>query len=255
MYQETLHYFTQSGKTKAALLQESPLSYWIYAMLAGMYITMGIAVSFSATAMVPASSPLQSFLPLLIFPFALSFIVIAGAELFTSTILAVGITYLHKQISLPRSIYLCTVCYLANAAGVILTALLIQQAGLFLPGHESLSAIEQLASNKAHYTFLPLFFRGILCNICICLGVWAAARTNYETAKILLLYWAVFAFMVARFEHSIANMPIFLIPLINSDLLTTKQCMANLIPVTLGNILGGLCIAGAYSICLLPRTR
>jgi nitrite transporter len=95
-----------------------------------------------------------------------------------------------------------------------------------------------------------LFFRGVLCNALVCLAVWMGLRTKDETARLVLIFWCLFAFIGAGFEHSVANMTLLgmavLVPH-DPSLVSWAGFARNLLPVTLGNVVGGaVFVAGAY---------
>ena len=89
---------------------------------------------------------------------------------------------------------------------------------------------------------LPLFFRGALCNMLVCLAVWCGFRCKSESAKLIMIFWCLFAFITTGFEHSIANMTLFTsaILLDGTGTITLTGYMYNLFFVTLGNMAGAI---------------
>lgn len=111
----------------------------------------------------------------------------------------------------------------------------------------------KMADAKCNLPFMTAFFRGILCNILVCLGVWMAMGGKTITDKILAIVFPITLFVAAGFEHSIANL--FIIPLglliktfsdiqITTSFLSISGMIKNLIPVILGNIIGGSVFIG-----------
>jgi nitrite transporter NirC len=97
--------------------------------------------------------------------------------------------------------------------------------------------------------FWTLVVRGLLCNWLVCLAVWCAARTQSETARLVMIFWCLFAFIGAGFEHSVANMTLLGIGLFlpHAAPVTWTGFAWNLAAVTLGNVVGGACfVAGLY---------
>src|ERR1051325_10707813 len=94
--------------------------------------------------------------------------------------------------------------------------------------------------------FFAAFARGILANWLVCLAVWCAMRTTSDVAKLVLIFWCLFAFIGAGFEHSIANMTLLALALFQShgETITWMGYLQNLVPVTLGNIVGGAIMVG-----------
>ena len=97
--------------------------------------------------------------------------------------------------------------------------------------------------SKAKITALPheLFFKGILCNILVCLAVLAGIKLKEETAKLVMVFWCLFAFITGGFEHSVANMTLLMIGMLYNGAkeITLNGYFYNLLFVTLGNIVGG----------------
>jgi len=95
---------------------------------------------------------------------------------------------------------------------------------------------------------MHLLIKGILCNMLVCLAVWTSARAKDDAAKIMLIFWCLFAFIGSGFEHSIANMTVIGIGrFVSPETVQWSHFWHNMIPVTLGNIIGGaFCIGAAY---------
>ncbi len=91
--------------------------------------------------------------------------------------------------------------------------------------------------------FVPLFIRGILCNILVCLAVWCSFRTTNDAAKLIMVFWCLFAFITCGFEHSVANMTQLTVALLDpaGQAVSLVGYFYNLITVTLGNMVGGIC--------------
>ena len=94
---------------------------------------------------------------------------------------------------------------------------------------------------------LQLFLRGILCNWLVCLALWTSSRAKSDTAKCILIFWCLFAFISSGYEHSIANMTLLSMSLISphSDMVSWLGFGRNLFYVTFGNIVGGSFFVGA----------
>jgi formate/nitrite transporter len=87
---------------------------------------------------------------------------------------------------------------------------------------------------------VALLMRGILCNFLVCLAVWSAGRATSDAGKLIMIFWCLFAFITTGFEHSVANMTY--IPLgifLGADVSWGAFFIANLLPVTIGNLIGG----------------
>jgi len=185
-------------------------------------------------------------------------VVVCGGELFTSTVLTT-VAWAQGLFSTAELLKCWLRVYLGNLVGAALMVLLIVMAKMYLldGGSWGINAL-QIAQHKLHHSWSQAFALGILCNLLVCLGIWMTFTTKDILAKSMLLILPVAMFISSGFEHSIANM--FMVPLgiaINAisepeffiahgfiaadfaDLTWANFINHNLIPVTLGNIVGG----------------
>jgi formate/nitrite transporter len=181
------------------------------------------------------------------FSLGLILVVVAGAELFTGNNFLV-MAWASGRIGTWELVRNWLVIYGANFVGAFGLALLVflSNHGQAAGGAVGANAV-QIAYAKAALPFAEAFFKGILCNILVCLAVWIALAGRGVIDKIFAIVFPISAFVAAGFEHSVANM--YFIPLgmllRNSydpkyaDMLTWTGLAANLVPVTLGNIIGG----------------
>ncbi|HEY5715678.1 MAG TPA: formate transporter FocA, partial [Psychromonas sp.] len=194
----------------------------------------------------------------LAFSLGLILVVVCGGELFTSTVLTT-VAWAQGFFSTAELLKCWMRVYLGNLVGAALMVTLIITAKMHLldAGSWGINALH-IAQHKLHHTWLQAFALGILCNLLVCLGIWMTFTTKDILAKSMLLILPVAMFISSGFEHSIANM--FMVPLgiiIKSisepeffishgliaadfaDLTWSNFIAHNLIPVTLGNIVGG----------------
>ncbi|MBI4745009.1 MAG: formate/nitrite transporter family protein [Deltaproteobacteria bacterium] len=186
----------------------------------------------------------------LVFSLGLILVVVAGAELFTGNNLLV-MAWTSRKITTTELLKNWLVIFIANAIGAIGLALLVA-----LSHHSSMNdgavgiQMVKIAAIKTSTPFWEAFFKGILCNVLVCLAVWMVLAGHTVTDKILAIIFPVSAFVAAGFEHCVANM--YFIPLgllaqyqvvvptsVNISNLTWVGFMYSLIPVTLGNVIGG----------------
>jgi formate/nitrite transporter len=190
----------------------------------------------------------------LAFSLGLILVVVAGAELFTGNNLLV-MAWADGKITTAEVIRNWVVVYIANAIGAIGLALVVWLAhhGDMNQGAVAAQYVK-IAAVKTSLPFWEAFFKGVLCNLLVCLAVWMAMAARGVTDQILAVVFPISAFVAAGFEHSVANM--YLIPL--GILLSAGTPVAgaspdwggflsNLVPVTLGNIAGGsIMVAAVY---------
>ena len=239
-----------------AKTQASALKLTILGIFAGVYIGFGAELAIMVT------HDMASFLGVgmakliggAVFSVGLMLVVIAGAELFTGNNL-IFLSVLDRQVGVSRLLRNWTIVYFANLVGSLLLVLLMYWSGLWktdggLVGAKALA----IANGKVNLTFLQAFARGIMCNWLVCLAVWMAVSARTVVGKVWAIFFPIMAFVASGFEHSVANM--FFIPMglvmkgqtaivatagLADKLshLTIGGMVMNLIPVTLGNIIGG----------------
>jgi formate transporter len=129
--------------------------------------------------------------------------------------------------------------YGANLIGAV--AVIVHLAGTMnVSGAAPAETANAIAMGKVNLSFTEAFFRGILCNALVCLAVWLSYAAHRVSGKILAIIFPVAAFVTLGFEHSIANMYFFAIAMLQgAEGVTIAAVLANLVPVTIGNIIGG----------------
>lgn len=254
--QETAGAFEKIAITKANLATERMA---LLGILAGMYIGFGAFASQMISHAIQ-NPGLAKFASGAVFPVGLILVVVAGAELFTgNTLMVIG--YNNRVISFSQMLKNWTVVYFANFIGAFFIAYLISESGLFnmTDGLLGAAAIKTAAA-KSSLGFKEALIRGIFCNILVVLAVWMAAAAKDIVGKVIACWFPVMTFVMSGFEHSIANM--YFIPAgiftaanplsleaaqLSAEQLATLHMggfIANLIPVTLGNIIGGSIVIG-----------
>jgi nitrite transporter NirC len=237
----TIETFTGVAIAKEEMIRNKFGQYWVLSMLAGMYIGFGILLIFTVGAQFASVGSVSVKIIMgLSFGIALTLVVFAGAELFTGNNMVMLIGCLNGKTSWGWMAWLWFVCFFANLAGALLLAWIMACTGL-ADGNITGNFIDKVAGAKMNAPWMELFCRGILCNALVCLAVWMAAKCKNEAARIFLIFWCLFAFIACGFEHCIANMTIFGVSLFTShpDTVTWGGFAYNMLPVTLGNIVGG----------------
>jgi formate transporter len=227
----------QVGVKKATL---PALQTVMLGLLAGAFIAFGamyftVAVTGSALGFGPAQ-----LLGGLAFSLGLILVVVGGAELFTGNSLIV-MAWADRRITTAQLARNWVLVCLANLAGALGTALLMHWSGALLLGNGAVAETAVgIAQAKVALPFAEAFFRGVLCNTLVCLAVWLCFAAHTVADKVLAIVFPISAFVALGFEHSIANM--YLIPvamLQGAPGVTVTGFLVNLVPVTLGNIVGG----------------
>jgi formate/nitrite transporter len=214
---------------------------FVLGILAGLYISIG-----GHLFLVAIEQGMSKIVGGAVFSVGLFLVVIAGAELFTGNIIMIvgSISGLYTIIKLFKN---WIIVYIGNFIGSILFALLIYKSGLF-GTFDNLNNLGLLAIKVADYKlsipFIECFIRGFFCNILVVLAIIMSFIAKDLISKIFCCILPIMAFVACGFEHCVANM--FLIPVgllaKGESLLVFHKMFINILPVTLGNILGGIFI-------------
>ncbi|MCH5165133.1 MAG: formate/nitrite transporter family protein [Clostridiales bacterium] len=228
------------AKAKTSLVWYKTL---ILAVMAGVFIALAGAL---ATIAGSGFTGMQaSLIKGAVFPLGLILVVICGSELFTGNCLLVAPT-LNKDIKATAMLKNWGIVYIGNFIGAIIIAVLVVY-GQAYSDSVVISAVDLVAKKSVNFGYALL--KGILCNMLVCLAVWAAMASKNVTGKILAVYLPVFAFVVCGFEHSIANMYYIMAAFMTSasgGLNFGYAILNGLLAPTIGNIIGGGLIAVAY---------
>ncbi|AST94782.1 formate/nitrite transporter family protein [Shouchella clausii] len=249
MYNNTLAKLDSQAKQKHGLFDSSPLRYFLAAMLAGAYVGVGSIVLFSVgDPFYQVSSPFLSVVTGATFGLALALVLWAGSELFTGNHLIFTASSLSGTTTWKQTASIWGWSFVGNLVGALLLSYLVFLTGIFADAGANHYMVS-LAADKMNAPLHELLFRGILCNWIVCLAIWTSLRAEGDIAKLFLIFVLIFAFIASGFEHSVANMSLLGMALFHggSDMVTISGFFYNLIPVTIGNVIGGaLFVAGAY---------
>ena len=236
----------------------------ILAFLAGAYISMGglfsIVIGYGFPSMAPAPG-LQRLLSGLVFPLGLMLVVFAGAELFTGNNAVLIPGALGRRYGWRKVLLNWMLVYAGNFVGSLFFACFLVKLPGMLSAEAWRSAAVGIAEAKVSMPWLTVFLRGVGANWLVCLAVWLGLSANDVAGRLLGLFFPIMCFVAIGYEHSIANM--FFIPL---GILTGTDpryialveagkaaalkadfysfAVGNLIPVTIGNIIGGSVLVG-----------
>jgi nitrite transporter NirC len=180
---------------------------------------------------------------------ALTIVIFAGSELFTGSnlVLTLGVLLGKARWSDLAANWIWT--WIGNLLGSVLLAVIVVRSGV-LSAEPVQGFVLKLVETKMNLPAEELFWRAVLANWLVCLGVWMAARIQSEAARILMIWWCMFTFITCAYEHSVANMCGLMLGLLlpHEGLRIGWDGYAwNLALATLGNIIGGaLFVAGMY---------
>ncbi len=232
------------------------------AILAGAYIALGAAFFTTVTTSTDFGYGPTRLLGGIAFSLGLILVVMAGAELFTGNNLMV-MAWAGRRIGTTRLLRAWAIVYAGNFAGAVATAVLVALSGQWRFDGAAVGAnAVRIANAKVNLDFEEAFFLGVLCNALVCLAIWLtySARSNID--KALAIVFPITAFVASGYEHSIANMYFITLGLLLksqdavlaaggfdasdlSNLDLSHFLLANLLPVTAGNVVGGGILVGA----------
>ena len=238
---------------------------FVLAVLAGAFIALGAL--FATTVMAGASGVLPygvtRLLGGVVFSLGLILVVVGGAELFTGNTLIV-MAWASGRIGLAAVLRNWTIVFAGNLVGAVATAILVVAGGQYTFGAGAVgSTALSIAAAKLQFGFVQAVALGTLCNALVCLAVWLTLSARSTTDRILAVLFPISAFVAAGFEHSVANMyfvPVALFirnaaapgfwtaihqpPAAYAALNWSAFLLRNLLPVTIGNIIGGGVMVG-----------
>ena len=236
----------QAGLVKARMGLTKTL---LMGFLAGAFIAFGGFLAIMVGGGVPeikASNPgLQKFIFGAVFPVGLMLVVIAGSELFTGNTAISVPGVLSKRITCFGWVKNLFLSYTGNLFGSLFVAYFLAYHTRLLSNAPWLDFVTGISAAKVSESFWVLFLRGIGCNWLVCLAIWLAVASEDIAGKILGIWFPIMAFVALGFEHSVANM--FFIPLgifYGAPVSWYDFLVANLLPVTAGNIVGGSFFVG-----------
>ena len=215
---------------------------FVSAMLAGLFIGLGYT-GYLIVSGIMADAAVGKVVGALLFPVGLLLVLIAGADLFTGNTL-VTMAWYKKEIKLGDVAKNLSIVWLGNLVGALFLGVLVYYSNTFTGSIAE--GVMHLAEKKVHLNMVELLTRSTLCNILVAITVYMSYAAKDVTGKVIISYIPIWLFVITGFEHCVANM--FVLPmgyLLGADL-TIGQIMANIIPVTIGNIIGGMLVTAAY---------
>ncbi len=226
---------------KYKIFKQSWIRYLSRSALASMFIGFGVIVAFrTGNFFYIEHSPFTYPMAAITFGGAIILIAYGGGDLFTGNTFYYTYAALRKKLSWGSVLKLWGSSYLGNILGAGAFALLIFLTGLFRDPNVHgflLSVVEK----KMHAPWDELFFRAVLCNWLVCLAFFIPMSMKADGAKMFAMMLFVFCFFISGYEHSVANMCTFAIALVldHPASISAGGVIYNLIPVTIGNLIGG----------------
>ena len=273
---EVAAFTSQVGVNKTSM---NKLKAFVLAIFAGAFIgfaTLGSSTAACGLLANGATFGLGKLVQGFVFSVGLMLVLVAGAELFTGNcLILVGV--LDKKVKTASMLANWVLVWLGNLVGALLLTACISKAGLLSGGGNMVGAISlKLACAKCSMSFGAAVCSGILCNVLVCLAVWMSFAAQDVASKLFAAGFPIMLFVISGYEHSIANMTYIPLGLVakNSEAIVAKALEIgvsqaaidnltwgsmfgkNLLPVTIGNIIGGACIVAlAYWFVYLSKKK
>lgn len=256
MEQASLEQVEQMALNKGKAYSDNRLRYLMRSILATLFLGLGIIVSFRTGGyFYEDGSSLAYIAGALTFGVGILLIKHGNADLFTGNTFYFPYASLKGKMTWSTSLKLLSMTYIGNLIGAILFAYFLLATGIFKDPSAN-GFLMSVAQHKTESSLSELFFRGILCNWLVCLAFFLPLGMKNEMAKIFIMVLLVFSFFVSGYEHSIANMGTFAIAYLHgAPDLTIGGIVHNLIPVTLGNFVGGAVFMGLLLHYLNPSKK
>lgn len=253
MHKDTTRQFSEIAVDKIEYFRRNPLGFFISTIMAGAYVGIGLILIMTLGNEADPSS--RKLIMGCFFGITLTLIIFAGAELFSGHTMYMTFGFFYKKVSAFAVIKDWIICWYGNLLGALLLSILFVAGGGGGWLDDPASLVHVTASDKMNSSIIQLLARSIICNWLICLAIWMSAKTDNDTAKCILIFWCLFAFVAAGFEHGIANMTVFTISMLGNhpDSVTLMGGVYNLAWVSVGNIIGGAGFIGvAYYLTSNP---
>ncbi|MEH7223552.1 formate/nitrite transporter family protein [Bacillus sp. JJ1566] len=241
MESKLLSSIEQLALSRRDTFQNSRFIYFLRAVLASMFIGFGVIVAFrTGNFFFVQQSPVAFPIAAITFGAAIILIAYGGGDLFTGDTFYYSYAALRKKMKWKVVGQMWLYSYIGNIIGAIFFAFLIFMTGLF-EGELVNEFLLTVAKNKTQLSIPQLFFRGLLCNWLVCLAFFLPMGMRGDGSKIFIMMLLVFCFFISGYEHSIANMCTFAVSFVmnHPDSVTVNGVIHNLIPVTIGNLIGG----------------
>lgn len=238
MFSKELDSFSNAAVQKYSSAKNSPFRYMTSAVIAGFFIVVATILSNVTAAVFYKNSPeTAKFLGSFLFSIAIVLIVFVGGELFTGNNMTMAFGLYNKKVKFGSACRVWIMSYIGNLIGAFILGGLVVLSGCasgILTDYYSAIIPAKLEPDP-----LTLFIRGILCNYLVCLAVFVGTRMKTESGKLVVMFCVITTFVIAGFEHCIANMGTFIIAGFLLGGLPFEQVLTSFVFVTLGNMFGG----------------
>lgn len=239
VFSDEMQIVCEASKKKVKILNKGISKYLIISALGGFFVGLAVMLLYTVGGILDHSGFGGTKIIMGIsFGCALSFVIMAGVDLFTSNSLVMLIGALYKKVTWLDFFKILSVSWIGNFLGSIVGG------GIYAYSHSGTSYVQEfiitMAQSKINTPMFDLILKGMLCNVLVCLAAWFSYKLKSESGKLIMIFWCLFTFITAGFEHSIANMTLFSIAyFLPNSTVTLGGAFYNIFFVSLGNFIGG----------------
>lgn len=236
MNYEDVQKISNAAKAKSTLLEEHFGKYFMRSIVAGFFIIAAMIFSNVVGNVFSSESPAWGkFLSACVFALAVLLISMIGGELFTGNNFVMAFGAFDKKVTWKDAFKIWGVSYAGNFIGCLILGIVFVLAG----AAGTADYYAAFIPNKLSLGISEMFFRAILCNFFVCLGVLCGIKLKEEAAKVPMIILCIAAFVISGFEHCIANMGNFAVAYMLLPDLSLTAMLRSMVVVTIGNIIGG----------------
>ena len=236
MNYEDVQKVSNAAKAKITLLEQNTAKYFMRSIMAGFFIIAAMIFANVVGNIFSGESPAWGkFLSACVFALAVLLISMIGGELFTGNNFVMAFGAFDKKVTWKEVTKIWGVSYVGNFVGCLILGVVFVLAG----AAGTADYYAAFIPNKLSLSISEMFFRAILCNFFVCLGVLCGIKLKEEAAKVPMIILCIAAFVISGFEHCIANMGNFAVAFMLVPGLSLTAMLRSMVVVTIGNILGG----------------
>ena len=242
MYHEAIKEVLKNAKRQAIFLSKNLFGYLVSAIISGIFISLSVMLS-ATVSVQNQSSPIINFLSGTTGTFGLIMVVFAGTMLFTANTFVITLGALKKTITWLELVKVVAAVYFGNWIGTLILSLVYKGSG-HLAGAYAQYYINAFSS-KLDLSFMQIMLRGFLCNILVCAAIWSTHRFSSFSAKFMIIFFALTAFIATGYENSIASMSQGSLALLapgGLEAIGIGNYLRIVFTDTLGNILAGVLV-------------
>lgn len=236
MNYEDVEKISNAAKGKISLLNQDFFKYFVRAVMAGFFIVVAMIFSNVVGSVFSKTMPeWGKFLGAIVFAIAVLLISFVGGELFTGNNMVMAFGAYDRKVTWGEAGKVWLISYIGNFVGCLILALIFVGAG----ASGTADYFAGFINNKLSIPMGEMFFRAVLCNFFVCLGVLCGMKLKSEAGRFLMIVMCISGFVVSGFEHCVANMGIFTVAFCLVPGLSLGAMAKSILIVTLGNMIGG----------------